>query len=145
MWGLFGREPASCSVTNTTWSGPQPAHELRFFLDAETEVAEHFSQRGSFCLVREEMRWGWGGGGRGAHLRKWLCTAMSRPQAVTCKSSIMCIIHRRGFRRQRLFALGQAQFDKHLSLKLGRFLLSRPKTLNSLRCRSATRPLTSFV
>lgn len=46
---------------------------------------------------------GWGGvgeGGRGAHLRKWPCTVMSRPQAVTCKSPIMCIIHRRGFRRQ---------------------------------------------
>lgn len=38
--------------------------------------------------------WGWG-----AHLRKWPCTVMSRPQAVTCKSPIMCIIHSRGFRR----------------------------------------------
>lgn len=40
--------------------------------------------------------WGW----RGAHLRKWPCTVMSRPQAETSKSPIMCIIHRRGFRRQ---------------------------------------------
>lgn len=60
MYGLFGREPTSCSVTNTTWSEPESACELSFVSMQRQKWLSVFSQRGSFCLVREEMRWGWG-------------------------------------------------------------------------------------
>lgn len=69
-----------------------------FWPNAEAEVAEQFSQRGSFCLGMEEMSWGWGVEG-GAHLRIWPCTVMSRPQALTCKSYIRWTFHSWGFAR----------------------------------------------
>lgn len=58
-----------------------------------------------------------GGGGKleGAHLRKRRsCAVMSRPQAATCKSSIMCM--RLGEAAACLFDLSQEQFDNHLSV-----------------------------
>lgn len=52
----------------------------------------------------------------GAHLRKRSCAVMSRPQAVTCKRSIMCTSHSCGSVTPYLFDLGQEQFDNHLSV-----------------------------
>lgn len=77
------------------------------------------------------MRWGWGELKEGgAHLRKWPCTVMSRPQAVTCKSPITCIFHRTGFTRPLCVCLCWVMPNliiTCLSLQLGAFLLSFPK------------------
>lgn len=94
------------------------------------ESAERFSQRGGFCLVTEEMGGGGSGKLEGAHLRKRSCAVMSRPQAVTCKSSIMCT--RLGEAAACLFDLSQEQFDNHLSVSQRSFPpgnLSQPNAM----------------
>lgn len=82
------------------------------------------------------LLFGYGGNGggsgtlEGAHLRKRSCAVMSRPQAVTCKSSIMCT--RLGEAAARLFDLSQEQFDNHLSVSQRSFPpgnLSQPNAM----------------
>lgn len=81
------------------------------------------------------LLFGYGGNGgsgklEGAHLRKRSCAVMSRPQAVTCKSSIMCT--RLGEAAACLFDLSQEQFDNHLSVSQRSFPpgnLSQPNAM----------------
>ncbi len=85
------REEPKCPVTciQTHWR-PEKLPASRFGLSRGTGEAERFSQRSSFCLGVEEMRWG-----EGAHLRKWPCTLMTRPQPVTYRNSR--VFHSWGF------------------------------------------------
>lgn len=98
-----------------------------------------FPREEAFVWVRRK----WGGGRRrksgkleGAHLRKRSCAVMSRPQAATCKSSIMCT--RLGEAAACLFDLSQEQFDNHLSVSQRSFPpgnLSQPTAkCNVKRC-----------
>lgn len=91
-----------------------------------------FPREEAFVWVRR--KWGRGARGsgtlEGAHLRKRSCAVMSRPQAVTCKSSIMCT--RLGEAAACLFDLSQEQFDNHLSVSQRSFPpgnLSQPNAM----------------
>lgn len=64
--------------------------------------ALHRDISGWALFPEKQLLFGYGGnemGGGGAHLRKWPCTLMSRPQPVTCRNSTVCTFHSWGFTR----------------------------------------------
>lgn len=58
-----------------------------------------FPRETAFVWVWRKWDGGRGDGGGKAHLRKWPCTQMCRPQPVTCRDWMVCVFHSLGFTR----------------------------------------------